>query len=178
MIDATEGELHNQDLKIANLAWEAGRGLIIVVNKWDLAEKDDKATRQVREDGAREGAVPQVRAVPVHVGAHGPARDARCSTSSSSRSTRSARKRITTSQVNERARRAARATPAAAGGGPRSQAELRDAGRACSRRRSRCSATIPISWRSTTCASCTTASASRGASRAIRCASCCAARAA
>ena len=36
--------LHNQDLKIATLAWDAGRGLIIVVNKWDLAEKDDKAT--------------------------------------------------------------------------------------------------------------------------------------
>ena len=51
MIDATEGELHHQDLKIAHLAWEAGRGLIIVVNKWDLAEKDDKAVAQVREEG-------------------------------------------------------------------------------------------------------------------------------
>ncbi|HEU4988987.1 MAG TPA: ribosome biogenesis GTPase Der [Gemmatimonadaceae bacterium] len=43
VIDAVEG-LHNQDLKIATLAWEAGRGLIVVVNKWDLAQKDDKAT--------------------------------------------------------------------------------------------------------------------------------------
>jgi GTP-binding protein len=43
MIDATEGEVQNQDLKIASLAWEAGRGLIVVVNKWDLVEKDDKA---------------------------------------------------------------------------------------------------------------------------------------
>ena len=42
MIDATEG-LNNQDLKIAALAWEAGRGLIVVVNKWDLYEKDDKS---------------------------------------------------------------------------------------------------------------------------------------
>jgi GTP-binding protein len=41
VIDATEG-LHNQDLKIATLAWEAGRALIVVVNKWDLKEKDDK----------------------------------------------------------------------------------------------------------------------------------------
>lgn len=41
VIDATEG-LHNQDLKIANLAWEAGRALIVVVNKWDVKEKDDK----------------------------------------------------------------------------------------------------------------------------------------
>ena len=39
VIDATEG-LHNQDLKITALAWEAGRGLIVVVNKWDLAEKE------------------------------------------------------------------------------------------------------------------------------------------
>ncbi|NUQ11819.1 MAG: ribosome biogenesis GTPase Der [Gemmatimonadaceae bacterium] len=42
LIDATEG-LHNQDLKIAALAWEAGRGLIVVVNKWDLYAKDDKS---------------------------------------------------------------------------------------------------------------------------------------
>jgi GTP-binding protein len=41
VIDAVEG-LHNQDLKIANLAWESGRGVIIVVNKWDLKEKSDK----------------------------------------------------------------------------------------------------------------------------------------
>jgi GTP-binding protein len=43
MVDATEGEIQNQDLKIAALAWESGRGLIVVVNKWDLAAKDDKA---------------------------------------------------------------------------------------------------------------------------------------
>jgi GTP-binding protein len=43
VIDATEGEIHNQDLKIASMAWEAGRGLILIVNKWDLVEKDDKA---------------------------------------------------------------------------------------------------------------------------------------
>ena len=42
MIDATEG-LENQDLKIANQIWEAGRALIFVVNKWDLYEKGDKS---------------------------------------------------------------------------------------------------------------------------------------
>jgi GTP-binding protein len=46
LIDATEGEFHNQDLTIANMAWEAGRGLIVVVNKWDLVDKDDKATHK------------------------------------------------------------------------------------------------------------------------------------
>ena len=43
LIDATEGEIQNQDLKIAALAWEDGKALIVVVNKWDIAEKDDKA---------------------------------------------------------------------------------------------------------------------------------------
>src|SRR5439155_4220575 len=49
MVDATEGEIQNQDLKIAALAWEAGRGLILVVNKWDLAEKDDKASAKYQK---------------------------------------------------------------------------------------------------------------------------------
>ena len=52
MVDATEGEIQNQDLKIAALAWEAGRGLIVVVNKWDLAEKDDKASAKYEKAAA------------------------------------------------------------------------------------------------------------------------------
>ena len=43
LIDATEGEIHNQDLKVAQLAWDAGRGLVLIVNKWDLVQKDDKS---------------------------------------------------------------------------------------------------------------------------------------
>ncbi len=54
VIDAVEG-LHNQDLKIATMAWDAGRGLIIVVNKWDLAEKDDKSAARF-EKSCREKA--------------------------------------------------------------------------------------------------------------------------
>lgn len=49
MIDATEG-LHNQDLKIATLAWEAGRGMIIIVNKWDLKEKDGKTSAKFQKE--------------------------------------------------------------------------------------------------------------------------------
>ena len=49
IIDAVEG-VHNQDLKIANLAWEAGRGLIVIVNKWDLKEKDDKTATRFQKD--------------------------------------------------------------------------------------------------------------------------------
>lgn len=39
LIDATE-PIHNQDLKIAQKAWDAGCGLILVANKWDLVDKD------------------------------------------------------------------------------------------------------------------------------------------
>jgi GTP-binding protein len=51
MIDAVEG-IQNQDLKIANLAWEAGRGLIVIVNKWDLKEKGDKTAAHFERDAA------------------------------------------------------------------------------------------------------------------------------
>lgn len=40
LIDATEG-VTEQDEKIAGLAHEAGKGIIIVINKWDLIEKEN-----------------------------------------------------------------------------------------------------------------------------------------
>ena len=49
MLDATQG-LENQDLKIAALAWETGRALIVVVNKWDLKEKDDKTAAKFQKE--------------------------------------------------------------------------------------------------------------------------------
>ena len=52
LIDATEG-LHNQDLKIAALAWETGVALIIVVNKWDLAEKETTPRRKFEKEAKR-----------------------------------------------------------------------------------------------------------------------------
>jgi GTP-binding protein len=51
IVDAVEG-IQNQDLKIANLAWESGRGLIVVVNKWDLKEKDDKTAGRFEKEAA------------------------------------------------------------------------------------------------------------------------------
>jgi GTPase len=48
LIDATE-ELHNQDLKIATLAWESGRGLIIIVNKWDLVSKENNTAAKFQK---------------------------------------------------------------------------------------------------------------------------------
>jgi len=49
VLDAAEG-LHNQDLKIAALAWEHGRGLIVVVNKWDLKEKDNNTAAKFEKE--------------------------------------------------------------------------------------------------------------------------------
>ena len=51
MVDATEG-LHNQDLKIATLAWAAGRAIIMIINKWDLKEKDDKTSVKFEKECA------------------------------------------------------------------------------------------------------------------------------
>ena len=52
MIDATEG-VTEQDAKIAGIAHERGKGIIIAVNKWDAIEKNDKTiykfTNKVRE---------------------------------------------------------------------------------------------------------------------------------
>jgi GTPase len=61
MLDAVQG-LENQDLKIATLAWEAGRGLILVVNKWDLKEKDDKTAAKFEKECQEKA--PYLRFVP------------------------------------------------------------------------------------------------------------------
>jgi GTP-binding protein len=41
MLDAVEG-ISDQDEKIAGYAHEEGKAIVVVVNKWDLVEKDDK----------------------------------------------------------------------------------------------------------------------------------------
>ncbi len=52
VIDANEG-VTEQDAKIAGIAHERGKGVIIAVNKWDAVEKDDKTiykyTNKIRE---------------------------------------------------------------------------------------------------------------------------------
>ena len=53
LIDAQEG-VTEQDTKVAGLAHEAGKASIIVVNKWDLIEKDGKTMDRMREDIRRD----------------------------------------------------------------------------------------------------------------------------
>ena len=52
VIDATEG-VTEQDAKIAGIAHERGKGIIVAVNKWDAIEKTDKTiyeyTRKIKE---------------------------------------------------------------------------------------------------------------------------------
>ncbi len=61
LIDAVDG-LHNQDLKIATLAWENGRALIVIVNKWDLKEKESKTAAHFEKE--MEEKAPYFRFIP------------------------------------------------------------------------------------------------------------------
>ena len=53
LIDAQDG-VTEQDTKVAGLAHDAGKACIIVVNKWDLVEKDGKTMDRMREDIRRD----------------------------------------------------------------------------------------------------------------------------
>lgn len=48
MIDAAEG-ITDQDEKIAGIAHEAGKASVVVVNKWDLIEKDNNTVKEFNE---------------------------------------------------------------------------------------------------------------------------------
>lgn len=49
LIDANEG-VTEQDTKVAGEAHEAGKGIIIVVNKWDEVEKDEHTMEKFKKD--------------------------------------------------------------------------------------------------------------------------------
>ena len=49
MMDAAEG-LTEQDKKICGLAHEAGKGIVVAVNKWDLIEKETNTMRDYRRE--------------------------------------------------------------------------------------------------------------------------------
>ena len=53
MIDAQEG-ITEQDKKIAGLAHEAGKGIVVVVNKWDIIEKETNTMNEFKKEIARE----------------------------------------------------------------------------------------------------------------------------
>jgi len=49
VLDAVEG-VTEQDKKIAGYAHDSGKGVVLIVNKWDLIEKDDKTSLRFTED--------------------------------------------------------------------------------------------------------------------------------
>ena len=53
LIDARDG-VTDQDTKIAGLAHEAGKASIVVVNKWDLVEKETGTMEKMRKDVMRD----------------------------------------------------------------------------------------------------------------------------
>ncbi len=62
LVDATE-EVHHQDLRIVEQAWEAGAAVIIVANKWDLVAKDHMTA--VRFEKELQARVPDMKWVPM-----------------------------------------------------------------------------------------------------------------
>ncbi|MGI6606342.1 MAG: ribosome biogenesis GTPase Der [Peptococcia bacterium] len=53
VIDGLEG-VTEQDKRIAGYVHEAGKGVIVIVNKWDIVEKDDKTMKKFDEEIRRE----------------------------------------------------------------------------------------------------------------------------
>lgn len=63
LVDASEEEMHAQDIRIVQTAWDAGKGVIVLANKWDLVDKDTMtATAWMRRARAR---VPFLNWVPM-----------------------------------------------------------------------------------------------------------------
>ncbi|MCU0390172.1 MAG: ribosome biogenesis GTPase Der [Thermoflexibacter sp.] len=48
VIDATQG-VESQDVNIINLALRYGKGVVLMINKWDLVEKDSKTAKQYQD---------------------------------------------------------------------------------------------------------------------------------
>ncbi|MDO7841139.1 ribosome biogenesis GTPase Der [Sphingomonas immobilis] len=62
LLDATRG-LESQDLRIADAALQEGRALIVVINKWDVAENGSSLFNGIK--GALEEGLSQIKGMPV-----------------------------------------------------------------------------------------------------------------
>lgn len=49
VVDATD-PLNAQDMRVLRLAWDAGKGLVLLVNKWDLVRKDAMTAPRLERD--------------------------------------------------------------------------------------------------------------------------------
>ena len=66
VIDATQ-EVTEQDTKIAGLIHEEGKGIILVMNKWDLIEKDTNTMNQYRRRLINDLAFYAIRTQHLHI---------------------------------------------------------------------------------------------------------------
>ena len=98
LADAVDG-VHVQDLKVMEAAWEAGCGMVLGVNKWDLVEKDHRSAPDF-EKGVRERA-PFLKGVPILFLSALTGQRARKSLDLLLRVAEARQKRIATHEVNE-----------------------------------------------------------------------------
>ena len=69
LIDANEG-VTEQDTKVAGMAHESGKACIIVVNKWDAVDKDDKTMDRMRQDIRRDLSYMTYAPIALYLGPH------------------------------------------------------------------------------------------------------------
>ena len=116
LLDATRG-LEAQDLRIADKIFEEGRAMVIVLNKWDVAEDQSKLFNGVR--AALDEGFSQVRGVPLLTvsAVTGKGLDTMLKVAFETREAWS--RRVTTGQLNRWFERAVEANPPPAPGGKR-----------------------------------------------------------
>ncbi len=61
LVDGVEG-VHHQDVRIVQSAWEAGAGVILGINKWDLIEKDERTAPALQAE--LQARIPELKWVP------------------------------------------------------------------------------------------------------------------
>ena len=126
LLDATQG-LEHQDLKIAALALEEGRALMVAINKWDVAEDASSLFNGIK--AALHDGLAQVRGLPVFsVSAKtGKGLDTMLGAAFNLRDSWS--KRVPTAALKPLVRRCARRQPTASTRRPPDQTALYHAGR-------------------------------------------------
>ena len=147
LIDANEG-VTEQDTKVAGMAHESGKACIIVVNKWDAVDKDDKTMDRMRQDIRRDLSYMTYAPI-VFISALTGQRVPRLFQLIQYVNDQ-ASMRITTGMLNSRSGRRHRPGPAPHGQGAAAEDLLHDPGRAFAPHISSASATMPSSSTSRT----------------------------
>ena len=65
LLDAREG-VTEQDTKVAGLAHDSGKASVIIVNKWDLIDKETRTMDKMREDIRRDLSFMPYAPIPTH----------------------------------------------------------------------------------------------------------------